>query len=80
MLLGDFEREEGKTLNFLADLHNFPDEHRARLKAEHPRSRVACRECRYKYENLAFIKRNPTQVDSVEDMFSGEQAYCRQRG
>lgn len=73
-----FEKEEGEALEFFSTLYSWPDSKLARITALHPWRRVACRECRYKYENYAFMKRNTYSTDSVDDLLRENNAYIRQ--
>ena len=60
--------------------NEWSDAERAAVEAIHPWSRQACRNCRYKYENYAFLKRNPTNTDSIDDVLSEGPAFRRQMG
>jgi hypothetical protein len=70
-----FEKQQGEGLEFFATLYGWCDLKIASLNSLHPWHRVACRKCRYKYENYAFMKRNSYSTDSVDDLLCENNAY-----
>jgi len=64
-----FEREEGEAMDFFADFFRWSDADRRTVESIHPWSRQCCKECRYRYEEYAFLKRNPGNADSLDNIF-----------
>ena len=79
--LAAFEKEEGEALDYFSKVHKF-DKNRI-LEEHHPWLIKCCRNCRFKYETYAFVKRNPEYADRItseypeREMLSGP-SYRRQ--
>lgn len=77
-----FEQEEGEVIDYFANIFEWSPEKRSYMEALDPRLRVICRECRYKFETFAFLKRNdrhPSGSVSAEEILQSNLAFQRTR-
>jgi hypothetical protein len=74
-----FEKQQSEASEFFANLYGWCDLKIANINSLHPWRRVAGLECRRKYENFAFMKRNSDgySMDSVDDLLRENNAYVR---
>jgi hypothetical protein len=73
-----FEKDGESPLEFFAKYNSWSDGTRLHVEETDPRQRVACRRCRYSYENYVFLKSTTDEMHTVED-FLHHQQFRRQQ-
>lgn len=71
-----FEKEGFDALDFFAKINDWDDGQRTAIEAVHPKCRVACRKCRWKYEDYVFVKQNIGPDVTEEDLLH-DRSFAR---